>query len=100
MHEGGVIMAQQQRGWMAAGVLTSGRAGRWGLALVEAAIAYEWIVSALNKMLDPQFGGGLTHQLQQDLRDNPNRWYRALLSNAVVPHATMYATLIEIGEFL
>jgi len=93
-------MAQQQRRWMTAGVLTSGRAGRWGLALVEAAIAYVWIVSALNKILDPRFGGGLAHQLKQGLRDNPNRWYSALVSNAVVPHATAYATLIEIGEFL
>jgi uncharacterized membrane protein YphA (DoxX/SURF4 family) len=93
-------MVQQQRGWMTAGVLTSGRAGRWGLALVEVAIAYEWLVSALNKILDPQFGDGLGHQLQEDLRDNPNRWYGTLLRDAVVPHATVYATLIEIAEFL
>lgn len=93
-------MAQQQRGWTATGVLTNGRAGRWGLAVVEAAIAYVWIVSALNKILDPSFGGSLAHHLQQGMRDNPNRWYNTFLRNAVVPHATIYARLIEIGEFL
>ena len=52
-------MLSHQHGRSAPGSLTGGRAGRWGLALVEAAIAYEWLVSALNKILDPQFGGGL-----------------------------------------
>jgi len=93
-------MAQQPSGWITAGVLTNGRAGRWGLALVEVAIAYEWLVSSLNKILDPRFGSGLAHELRQDLRDNPNRWYSTLLRNVVVPHTPIYATLIEIGEFL
>jgi thiosulfate dehydrogenase [quinone] large subunit len=81
-------------------VLTDGRAGRWGLALIEAAIAYEWMVSALNKMLDPRFAAGLAPQLRQSLHGNPNHWYSAILNNLVVPHARVYATLIEIGEFL
>jgi thiosulfate dehydrogenase [quinone] large subunit len=90
----------QQRSWLTAGVLTDGRAGRWGLALIETALAYEWLVSALNKLLDPRFAAGLAPQLRQSLHDNPNHWYSALLNDLVVPHARVYATLIEIGEFL
>jgi uncharacterized membrane protein YphA (DoxX/SURF4 family) len=93
-------MAQGRPKWAAAGVLTSGKAGRWGLALVEVAIAYEWIVSDLNKILNRGFGSGLANSLRQTLHDNPNRWYSAILNGLVVPHATIYATLIEIGEFL
>lgn len=89
-----------QRRWLTTGVLTDGRAGRWGLALIEVAIAYEWLVSALNKMLDPRFAAGLAPQLRQSLHSNPNHWYSTLVSDVVVPHATLYATLIEVGELL
>jgi hypothetical protein len=39
---GGTKMSQQ-RGRLAAGVLTAGSAGQWGPALVDAAIVYEWL---------------------------------------------------------
>src|SRR5260370_26785090 len=45
-----------------------------GLALVEAAIGYEWLLSGLNKVLSSGFGSGLAHQLQTSLQGNPNRW--------------------------
>jgi len=73
---------------------------RWGLALIEAVIGYEWLISALNKILDSHFSAGLGGQLKKDLGDNPNRWYSDFLKGTILPHAQFYATLIEIGELL
>ncbi len=35
------------------------RAASWGVALVEALIGYTWLLSALDKMLNPGFRKGL-----------------------------------------
>lgn len=72
----------------------------WGLALVEAAIGYEWLLSGLNKLLSPTFGSGLAHQLQASLQDNPNRWYVSLANTLIIPHASLFAVLAEGGEVL
>jgi thiosulfate dehydrogenase [quinone] large subunit len=71
-----------------------------GLALVEAAIGYEWLVSGLNKLLSPDFGSGLAHQLQTSLQGNPNQWYASIANMLVLPHARLFAVLIEVGEVL
>ena len=73
---------------------------RWGLALVEAVIGYEWLVSALNKLLNPGFRPGLAHTLRIALKDNPNRWWSALVTQLILPQAPAWATVIEIGELL
>ena len=73
---------------------------RWGLVLVEGVIGYLWLVSALNKWLNPQFRPGLAHTLQGQLKDNPNHWWIAFMRWLVLPHAPVWAALIQVGELL
>jgi thiosulfate dehydrogenase [quinone] large subunit len=71
-----------------------------GLAVVETAIGYEWLLSGLNKVLSSDFSSGLAKQLQSSLQGNPNGWYASLTNALVVPHAHLFATLVEAGELL
>jgi thiosulfate dehydrogenase [quinone] large subunit len=71
-----------------------------GLAVVEAVIGYEWLLSALNKMLSPDFASGLAQQLVIAMRGNPNSWWVALSKNLVLPHTQLFAVLVEVGELL
>lgn len=75
-------------------------AARWGVAAVEAAIGYEWLLSALNKLLNPGFRLDLARTLEAAQPGNPNRWYVALLHQFVIPHAQAAALLTESGEGL
>jgi thiosulfate dehydrogenase [quinone] large subunit len=72
----------------------------WGLALTEAAIGYEWLLSGLNKLLSPDFSTGLAHELQSDLDGNPNSWYVSLAKTVFIPNAHLLAPLVELGELL
>ncbi len=74
------------------------RAASWGVALVEALIGYTWLLSALNKMLNPSFRTGLAAQLTMAMRGNPNTWWVALATRLVLPHAELFAVLVEVGE--
>jgi thiosulfate dehydrogenase [quinone] large subunit len=69
-----------------------------GMAVVEAALGYEWLVSGLNKLLSPGFGSGLAKHLQSNLQGNPNRWYASLVDRLVLPHAGLFAGLVVVGE--
>lgn len=71
-----------------------------GLALVEALIGYDWLLSALNKLLSPTFRSGLAQQLTMAMRGNPNAWWVALMQRLVLPHAQLFAVLVEVGELL
>jgi uncharacterized membrane protein YphA (DoxX/SURF4 family) len=84
----------------AAAVTREGRAARWGIALIEVAIGYEWIISALNKITSNDYLAGLASALKKNLRDNPNHWYSEFLKTIIIPHARSYALLIEICELL
>lgn len=72
----------------------------WGLAMVEGAIGYEWLLSGLNKVLSADFSSGLGHELQTSLQGNPNTWYASLTKALVLPHAQLFAPLVEVGELL
>lgn len=74
--------------------------GRWGLALVEAVLGYLWLVSALNKLLNTQFRPGLAHVLQGQFKGNPNRWWVALTRGLVLPHAQIWAAVVQAAELL
>ena len=76
------------------------RAASWGVALVEAVIGYTWLLSALDKMLNPGFRSGLAAQLTMAMRGNPNTWWVALANRLVLPHAQLCAVLVEVGELL
>jgi hypothetical protein len=70
------------------------------VALVEAVLGYLWLVSALNKLLNAQFRPGLAHVLQGQLKDNPNRWWVAVVRWLVLPHAALWAAVVQIAELL
>lgn len=69
-----------------------------GLAAVEAVIGYEWLLSALNKMLSPAFSSGLVGQMAMAMHGNPNTWWVALVKRLVLPQAHLFAALVEVGE--
>ena len=71
-----------------------------GLAVVEAAIGYEWLLSGLNKILSSTFSTGLAHELQSSLQGNPNGWYVTLANTLMIPHAQLFASLAAVGEVL
>jgi thiosulfate dehydrogenase [quinone] large subunit len=71
-----------------------------GLALVEAVIGYEWLLSAVNKILSPSFRTGLAAQVKAAISGNPNTWWVALAKGLVLPHTQLFALLVEVGELL
>ncbi len=75
-------------------------AATWGMILVEGLIGYEWLLSGLNKLLSPTFRSGLTAQIQMALHGNPNTWWVALTRRLVLPQASLWAVLVEVGELL
>lgn len=79
----------------------SGRLATWGLAIVEVIIGYEWLLSALNKMLSPQYRPGFVDALQQmSTANNPNGWWVSYVHQQVFPWAGQWATIVEVGELL
>lgn len=71
-----------------------------GLSVIEALIGYEWLVSALDKILSADFRSGLAHQLQMNMQGNPNTWWVSFADRLMVPHAQFCAVLAEVGELL
>jgi thiosulfate dehydrogenase [quinone] large subunit len=71
-----------------------------GVAVVEAVIGYEWLLSALDKFLSPTFRSGLAHQVTMNMQGNPNTWWVALTRTFVLPHAQVWALLVVVGEVL
>jgi thiosulfate dehydrogenase [quinone] large subunit len=75
-------------------------AAAWGVAVVEASIGYEWLLSGLNKVLSPTFVSGLAATLRDSLQGNPNRWYASPADSLIIPHARVFALLAEGGEIV
>lgn len=68
------------------------------LALIQAIIGYEWLVSGANKVLSGQFPQGLADTLVDGVKDNPNGWYVSFLNAVVIPHGVFFGYLIELAE--
>lgn len=68
------------------------------LALIQAIIGYEWLISGANKVLSGQFPQGLAATLADGLKDNPNGWYVSFLHAVVLPHSLFFGYLIELAE--
>jgi uncharacterized membrane protein YphA (DoxX/SURF4 family) len=79
------------------GVVTA-RTAVWALSAVYLLFAYEWLISAFNKLLSADFRPGLASQLQTMVADNPLGWYVRFLNRAVIPHAETFALVIEWSE--
>ncbi|SRR5258707_5647551 len=71
----------------------------WGIAIIEAILGYEWLISSLNKLTSPDYVRDFSPMLQQmALPGNPNGWWVALVSHLVVPAAAQWAKNIAVGE--
>jgi thiosulfate dehydrogenase [quinone] large subunit len=68
------------------------------LAAVQLVVAYEWLVSGINKLLNPNFTVQLASTLRQSMSGNPYSSYVTFLRDVVLPHATLVGVLTELGE--
>lgn len=69
-----------------------------GLCLVQLALAYEWLISGINKLVNLHFTVQLASTLKQSMDGNPYSWYVDFLREIVLPHATLFGVLTELGE--
>ncbi len=70
---------------------------RW-LCAVQAIVAYQWLLSGLNKLLNSGFSTHLPLALQQSVQSNPYSWYVTMMRQMVLPHSTAYAALLAWTE--
>jgi thiosulfate dehydrogenase [quinone] large subunit len=61
-------------------------------------IAYEWMVSGLDKFLSGQFVQQINEQLTSALQGMQYSFYADILKHVVIPYASVYAVLVEVGE--
>lgn len=69
------------------------------LLLVQLVIAYEWLNSAVTKIVRGGFATGLGAQLAKNSDGSPD-WYKTVLSTVVIPHSATFGYLIVAGEML
>ena len=74
-------------------------AGTTTLLLIQVVIGYEWLVSALTKLIRGDFPAGLAAQLGDMSKASPG-WYRGFLTAVVLPHAEACGYACEITELL
>ncbi len=70
-----------------------------GLLLVQLLVGYEWFVSGLTKIVRGGFPSGLAKELTEKSQGAPG-WYRSFVDGSIIPHASAFGYLIEIGELL
>lgn len=69
------------------------------LLLVQIFIGYEWFMSGLTKIYRGGFPSGLAKELTEKSRGAPG-WYKSFLDGSIIPNATPFGYVIEIGELL
>jgi hypothetical protein len=74
-------------------------AGTTTLLLIQVVVGYEWLISALTKLVRGDFPAGLAAQLG-DMSAGAPSWYRSFLTSAVLPHADAFGYVIEIAELV
>jgi len=71
------------------------------VCLMQIALAYEWLVSGINKVASPYFATGLKLVLRQHVyNDERHTPYSAFLQRFVIPNAQGYAHLITWTEVM
>lgn len=66
--------------------------------LIFLSIAYEWLISGVNKFASGNFVSGLRHQLNQAIPDLQYKFYGHVLRAVALPHARLFGTLVQYGE--
>jgi thiosulfate dehydrogenase [quinone] large subunit len=79
--------------------LTASRIPLIGLLLVQLLVGYEWLMSGVTKIVRGDFPSGLAGELR-DKSQGAAGWYKSFLDGTVIPHASAFGYLIEIGELL
>jgi uncharacterized membrane protein YphA (DoxX/SURF4 family) len=69
------------------------------LLAVQIIIGYEWLASAVTKILSGTFVSGMAADLKTK-SDSAPHLYKSFLTGTVIPNARAFAVLIEIGELL
>src|SRR6266536_5692109 len=70
-----------------------------GLLLVQLFIGFEWFMSGLTKIYRGGFPSGLAAELREK-SDGAAGWYKSFLDGSVIPNASAFGYLIEIGELV
>ena len=63
------------------------------LCVVQAILAYEWLVSGFDKLLDHGFSGQLSALLSQGTQANAGSLYGTVIAHLVLPNHTLFALL-------
>jgi hypothetical protein len=68
--------------------------------MIEAILGYEWLLSALNKLMSQDYVRGFSPMLQQmALPGNPHSWWVSFIRHVVLPASPQWARLVEVGEW-
>jgi hypothetical protein len=70
------------------------------IAVLQAIIGAEWLISGINKLAFGQFPQGLGDAINENLSDNPNGWYVLFLQHVIVPNSVLWGFVIEWSETL
>jgi hypothetical protein len=76
-----------------------GRLALVGLLLVQLLVGYEWFISGLTKIVRGGFPSGLAKELTEKSEGAPG-WYKSFLDGSIIPNASTFGYLIEIGELV
>lgn len=77
----------------------AGRLPLVGLLVIQAFVGYEWFMSGLTKIYRDGFPTGLADELREKSQGAAG-WYKSFLDGSIIPNATAFGYLIEIGELL
>lgn len=66
--------------------------------VVQLILAYEWLISGIDKFINPNFTIQLAKTIASGLNGNPYGPYVALVRAIVLPNASLFGLLTEIGE--
>jgi thiosulfate dehydrogenase [quinone] large subunit len=68
------------------------------LCVIQAILAYEWLVSGLDKLLDRGFSGQLSALLTQGAQGTAGSLYGAVIAHLALPNHTLFTLLIPWTE--
>lgn len=68
------------------------------LYAIQLILAYEWVLSGIDKVVDPNFAAQLPATVRGSTLVNPYGWYSALLKQFVLPNTALLAPAVQVGE--